>query len=93
MYIRLATLKTSIAKQIANYIKHKTCRNKNPTARKGEQNIKRSYPSMNALHCLKYLYALIVPSASQINTWRKFSAILVGIKHEITRSRVNQSDQ
>ena len=33
-----------------------------PTAISGEHNIKRSYSSMNALHCLEHLYTVILPS-------------------------------
>ena len=39
------TFEASIAKQMASYIKHKTCRNKNSTEVSGEHNIKRSNPS------------------------------------------------
>ena len=89
------TLETLIAKQMASYIKHKTCWNKNPTAISDENNIKRSYPSVNALNCLENLYAAILPSASQVNTRRDFQIFCrhLEIKSEITRSRVNQSDQ
>ena len=34
------------------------------TAIRGEHNIKGTYPSMHALHCLENLYALILPSDS-----------------------------
>ena len=56
-------------------MKQATCRNKNPTAISGEHSIKRFYPSMNALHCLKnvQLYAVILHSASQVNKRRDFA--------------------
>ena len=53
-----------------------------------EHNIKPSYPSMNVLHYLENLYAVVLPSASGVNTQRDISAILK--PSEITRSPVNQ---
>ena len=68
------------------YIKQNTCWKKNLTAISGEHNIKRSYPSMNTLHCLEILYTVILPFVSQVNTRKDFSTILK-IKSEIARSR------
>ena len=54
-------------------IKHNTCRNKNPTAINGEHNITRSYPCINALHCLENLYAVILSFVSQVNPRKDFN--------------------
>ena len=78
-----------------SYLKHKTCRNKNSKAISDEHDTKRSYPTLNALHCFENLYAVILSFASQVNTRRDFSALIspLEIKSEIPRSRVNQLNQ
>ena len=75
-----------------SYIRHKTYRNKNPTAISGEHNIKRSHPSTNALHCLQNLYAaiLLLPS---VNTRRDFAAVLKSIARSQGRVPTNQTSE
>ena len=54
---------------VVNYIKHKTCRNKNPTAIGGERDIKRFYSLINALHCVeKMLTISLFTSAVYLKT-------------------------
>ena len=76
--------------KMQSYIKHKTCRNKNPTVISNEQNIKRFYPSVNALHDL---YAIILPSASEVNTQKDFAAILKSRARSRGRVSTNQTSE
>ena len=78
---------------MVSYIKHKTCRSKNPTAISSEHNNKRCYTSMNVLHCLEKLYAVILPFASQVNTRRDFAAILKSSARSRGRVSTNQTSE
>ena len=86
----LKDLETSIAKQMESYIKHNNCGNKTPTAISGEHNIKRSYSSINALHCLENLYAVILPFGSRVNTRRDLSFTLKSRARSRGRVSTNQ---